>query len=260
MDTHILTELRPNLQILLYSKDGTCDIKNTLSIFETQKAMALYNIPVNIHCNDPNLPEDHSRNNMIARALCTSSASHFLFVDANISWSYEDVIKMIVSKKNIIGGAVPKSMYNWPKLTGDHISKKETSAIESNYTYNPRISALRYHVGLINGTLEVSSGISKVAYLHSGFMMLRRSAIEKLHFAYPQSKYQCDYLTPEENKYAYALFGSSVVNDKYLTTYEFLCNRWCAMGNSVWIVLETNVSINKKHEFVGCYHDTLIHG
>jgi len=39
---------------------------------------------------------------MIARALCTSSASHFLFVDANISWSYEDVIKMIVSKKNVI--------------------------------------------------------------------------------------------------------------------------------------------------------------
>ena len=49
-------------------------------------------------------------------------------------------------------------------------------------------------------------------------MMIQRNVIEKMTTSYHSTKYTDDinFLTTDENKYAYALFDCGVVDDHYL--------------------------------------------
>jgi hypothetical protein len=119
---------------------------------------------------------------------------------------------------------------------------------------------MRYNLNYLGNTLEIVNNLTKVRHLATGFMMIRRDTIEKMGRAFPSTKYTDDvnFLIPEENKFAYALFDCGVVDDHYLSEDWMFCNRWSTIGGELWIDVTINLTHTGIHDFAGCYMSALI--
>jgi len=43
-------------------------------------------------------------------------ATHFLFIDADITWDPHDILKLLMADKPIVGGIYPIKNYQWNKI------------------------------------------------------------------------------------------------------------------------------------------------
>ena len=72
----------------------------------------------------------------------------------------------------------------------------------------------------------------------TGFMMFKKSVIEKLIEKHPDLWYKNDLNTdPEYNKWCYALFDTLIDPDtkRYLSEDYTFCRRWQQLGGTIWM-------------------------
>jgi len=91
-------------------------------------------------------------------------------------------------------------------------------------------------------------------------MMIKREEFEKMALAFPSTKYVDDvnFLTPEENNYAYALFDCGVEDGHYLSEDWLFCHRWSKMGGSIYMDVSISLSHTGIHDYLGSYVTTLL--
>ena len=57
-----------------------------------------------------------ARNGIVARFYSDIDATHLIFIDADITFSWLSIIKLLISDKEVSGGCYPKKMLNWAKI------------------------------------------------------------------------------------------------------------------------------------------------
>ena len=203
-----------------------------------------------------------ARNNLIAKAMTKPNVTHALFIDNDIVWDPIEILKLLLSEKDLIGGIYPLKHYKWdrlarPEMLATILEKKKTSQLKDM----PDELALQanlvsYNVNFLDNTIQVEKNLTKVRHLATGFMMIRREVIEKMMTAFPSTKYTDDinFLLPEENKYAYALFDCGVEDDHYYSEDWMFCHRWSKMGGDIFV----DVSINLTHIGIENYRGSFI--
>lgn len=146
-----------------------------------------------------------ARNNLIAKMMANPKATHFMFIDADIRFNPEHIFEMLSADKDVIGGLYPKK-----SLPIDYVINK---------TKNPKIEGKLFTVSKIG----------------TGFLIMKRSVIEKMIEKFPETKY-CDSLNLGKNyeQYMYALFDTVISNGIYLSEDWTFCERWIDMGGEVW--------------------------
>jgi hypothetical protein len=114
---------------------------------------------------------------------------------------------------------------------------------------------LRYNINYIDNVLSIDQNLAKVKHLATGFMMFKRSVIEKMAKAYPATKYVDDvgYLKGTENDHAYALFDCGVEEGHYYSEDWLFCHRWSKMGGSIYVDVGINLTHTGIEDFKGCY-------
>jgi hypothetical protein len=119
---------------------------------------------------------------------------------------------------------------------------------------------LKYNVNYVSKIVTIENNLTKVKHIATGFMLMQRNAIEKMYTYYPETKYTDDvnFLTTDENKYAYALFDCGVVDDHYLSEDWMFCNRWSSNGGDLWIDITINLTHTGIHDFKGCYMSSIL--
>jgi hypothetical protein len=87
-------------------------------------------------------------------------------------------------------------------------------------------------------------------------MMIKRSVIETMARAFPQTKYVDDvgFLSGKENDHAFALFDCEVEEGHYFSEDWLFCHRWTKMGGSIF----ADVSINLDHTGIETYKGSFI--
>jgi hypothetical protein len=104
--------LTPCFASLCYVNYVTC-LMNTITLFRE------YNIELIVEfCRNDSLVS-RARNNLVARAMANPKMTHIMFIDNDISWDPLDIIKLMISNKNIVGGIYPLKNYNWSKLANN---------------------------------------------------------------------------------------------------------------------------------------------
>lgn len=63
-----------------------------------------------------------ARNGIVARFMGDDDATHLMFIDADITFSWVSVVKLLLSGKELCGGCYPKKCFNWDKIK-HHIQK-----------------------------------------------------------------------------------------------------------------------------------------
>ena len=194
-----------------------------------------------------------ARNVLLAYFL-NSDYTHLLFIDADIEFQTEDVLKLYAHDKDVVVGAYPKKGVAWDKIKSnlaDSSNKdkvftdREIAAMGSDYAINFKF---------VNKELKqiaVENGLIKLHDAGTGFMMIRRDAILKMIKAYPEFKYNNDVNISDPNmkEHFYAMFDTMIdpVDRRYLSEDYTFCRRWQEIGGDIW--LDPSISLNHYGHF-----------
>ena len=260
-----VNEKKPVVYILTPCYGSVCYVNYVYSLMMTLEVFRQYKITANVEfCKSDSLVT-RARNNLVAKAMNDPNMTHILFIDNDISWEPFDVLKLLLHDKNIVGGIYPLKNYHWNKLLENNgesvrnmIEKKNKSQLsdfindENMIQYN----LLNYNINYKSSEIKIEKNLTEFKHIPTGFMLLKRSAIEKMQEAYPSTKYTDDvhFLTEEENKYCYALFDCGVEDEHYFSEDWMFCHRWSKMGGKLWI----DISINLTHTGIEDYKGSLL--
>jgi hypothetical protein len=194
-----------------------------------------------------------ARNVLLAYFLA-SDYTHLIFIDADIEFQVEDVLKLYAHDKDVIVGAYPKKGVAWqrikenvssPENISRNISDREIAAYGSDYAVNFKF------VDRDARTIAVENGIVKLHDAGTGFMMIKREAILKLIKAYPELKYNNDVQMGDNNltDHFHALFDTMIdpIDRRYLSEDYTFCRRWQDIGGDIW--LDPSISLNHYGHF-----------
>ena len=224
---------KPKLYLLTPCFASLCYVSYVHSLMNTIEYFRKINFPLQVEfCRNDSLVS-RARNNLIARAMSDSEATHFLFIDNDITWEPHDIMKLILSDKELIGGVYPLKNYDWSKLTknpanpyetdlvGSILKRKNTSQLKDLITDEQMIqyNLLRYNINYKDSVLQIQNNAAKVKHIATGFMLIKRSVIANMQKAFPSTKYVDDvnFLHPHENINAYALFDCGVEEGHYFS-------------------------------------------
>jgi len=251
-----------------------CHIGYVTSLLNTMFVFKKLNIPIYVEfCRNDSLVT-RARNNLIAKAMSNEDNTHFLFIDNDIQWEVEDIIKLICHDAQLIGGVYPIKKYNWNKLVKPNsktnnldfveksINHKNNSVLKNTNNENYiRYNLVNYNLNYLNEKLSINHNTAKVKHVATGFMLIKRKTIELMFVKYSSTKYTDDVnflKTEKENKYAYALFDCRIENNSYHSEDWVFCDRWRKMGGEVLIDVSINLTHTGIEDYKGSYMSSVV--
>ena len=183
-----------------------------------------------------------ARNSMTARFIGDESFTHLLFIDADITYNPQTVLRLLMSKKQVCGACYPKKVLNWDKVR-ENVEKD----IEKGLTNDDLLAkSLDYVVNVIaEGDEEVKAvnienGFVKVSNLGTGFLLIERSVFDIMTAKYPDQKYENDisgYDMPETKGNFYLFFDTMVhpESKRYLSEDYAFCQKWIDCGGEIYM-------------------------
>ena len=164
-----------------------------------------------------------ARNNLMAKMMTNASATHFMFIDADIRFQPESILQMMACDKDVIGGLYPKK------------------ALPVNYVIN------------LKRETKVQGDIFTVDTMGTGFLMFKRDVYVKLCAAHPETKYVDDVgLGKQYEPTMYSIFDVAIdERGHYLSEDWQFCRRWAALGGEIWAHGKVLLNHIGHYEFVG---------
>jgi hypothetical protein len=167
-----------------------------------------------------------ARNIALGRFMQKTDSDYLLFIDADIHFSAKSVMRLIDSGHEFSCAAYPKKVIMWDLLEkavkeGD---AREPSMLTSSLVMNFKESRSR----VVDGFVEVLDG-------PTGFMLIKRSVIEKMQEKYPELNCKNDHQGRDFDDYC-ALFDCMIDpdNKRYLSEDYAFCRRWQAIGGQIY--------------------------
>ncbi len=204
-----------------------------------------------------------ARNGIVAKFLSDDAATHLMFIDADITFNWVSVVKLLISGKELSGGCYPKKCFNWDKIKhqigkNPGMKDEELMAKSLDYVFNP----IYHKQGENQVVIKVENGMAQVKDIGTGFMMIAKSAIRKMIVRYPETKYRnnvAGYGNAAMNDSFYTLFDCCIdpVSKVYLSEDYLFCKRWIDMGGELWLDLNTNLNHTGIIDYKGCLAMTI---
>lgn len=260
---------KPKIHILTPCYGGMCHVNYTCQLMKTMELFRYFNCEIQVEfCSQDSLVP-RARNNLIAKAMSDLSMTHVIFIDSDITWNPVDIFKLLMSEKHLIGGIYPLKQYNWNKLAEnpDYCKniiqiKNKNDIISSIVSDDTMIQSnlLNYNVNYIKKENKIVNNLIELKHIATGFLMISRTVIEKMCAAFPSTKYTDDinFLTPAENKFAYALFDCGVEEGHYFSEDWMFCSRWAKMKGEIYADVSISLFHSGMEHYNGNYMAALI--
>jgi len=163
------------------------------------------NFTMDIIYNESLIPR--ARNNLVAKFMGCPEATHLMFIDVDLAFDPEAILKLLCNNQDVVGGLYPKKSI-----------------------------PISYVVNLTADPVVNKEDLVEVDTLGTGFMLVKRHVFERMFNAFPELKYR-DSLAyaPECEHFMYALYDTEITEDgTYLSEDWAFCLRWKRMGGRVF--------------------------
>ena len=229
-----------NLVIATPCFGGQISVRYASSVFKLQKMVRRYaDFNLKLLFRDGDALITRARASLISQFLEDADATHLLFIDADIGFEPDQVIRLLQCGADVCAAIYPVKRIDWDKVR---------STIETARP-NPAAAALKYVFEVDDPeAVTEQAGFVKVRYAGTGFLMIRRSALESMCARYPQLRYRRDHSTDAATSSGkrFALFECMIAEDgTYLSEDFAFCRRWIDMGGEIW------ADLNSKLDHVG---------
>jgi len=165
------------------------------------------------------------RNTLVAQAMNTPQITKMMFIDSDLSFSADHILRLLLAKKDVIGGLYPKKC-----LPPDFVVNVAPEQLDSE------------------GKLKMDeNNLLEVTRLGTGFLMFDRSVIERLMIAFPDKQFNNNIgMPPEFNKFMYVFFDCWITPD---SSREYLSEDWafCQLVRSIGIKVWADTAVRCDH-------------
>lgn len=251
----------PKVMIATPSLDGSLCIEYVSSLLSSNRLISQHGVEVDYMCLKGDAFIDKARNHMAASFL-KSDADSIFFIDADQGWNPEAFVRVVLDPHEIVAGAVPKKTDNL-EFNGINLDADEA------------------------GNVYMDGGLLRCKHIGTGFMRLRRSALEKYIAAYPETYkpgdgaqheqihnvFDCgpdlhkritDMIGPVLRDIASGKGSGKKLAKKALEDIKefyaknqfwgedlFFCDRWAALGERIWIDPDIDFQHSGKKAYRG---------
>tara|TARA_B100000963_G_C22634595_1_gene676861 strand:+ start:2923 stop:3864 length:942 start_codon:yes stop_codon:yes gene_type:complete len=197
------------------------------------------------------------RNTLVSFFMEHPDASHLFFIDADIEFDPNDLLRMVAYDRPITVGAYPKKAINWQSIieAARRNEEETTETIEghsSNYVVN--FEFVTDEDGNPQNQIQIRDNLIKLKDAGTGFMCIQKEVIQKMFDAHPELKYANDINVDQKfEKHMYALFDTMIDPDsrRYLSEDYTFCRLWQQMGGEVFLDPRTGLNHVGHYTFRG---------
>jgi len=168
--------------------------------------------------------------NILTAMFLESECSHLMFIDADIEFEADDILRALAYDKPIMAAAYPKK------------------ALPIQYAINFKF------VDQDTKQIRVENGAVEVLDASTGFFLIKREVIEKMMQEYPELHYRNDSNIDEKyHKYCYSFFDTihDPDDNRYLSEDYTFCRRWQKIGGEIWLDPNTKLNHVGSYTFEG---------
>lgn len=184
-----------------------------------------------------------SRSVLVAKFLDTAEATHLLFVDADIAFEPEQVLRLLRFDVEFAAAFYPLKSVDWDALPRRAVGGEPL-----------RAAGLTYVGSLLEPPQRrVRDGFATAKYAGTGFQLVKRAVFERLIAAHPELRFTTVHTVAREaprSDNLYALFDCLIDPEtgEYLSEDYAFCRRWRALGGDIWLDLRsTLVHVGADH-------------
>ena len=197
------------------------------------------------------------RNTLVSFFMEHPDATHLFFIDADIEFDPNDLLRMVAYDRPITVGAYPKKAINWQSIieAARRNEDETTETIEghsSNYVVNFELT--QDENGNPLNQIQIRDNLIKLKDAGTGFMCIQRDVIQKMFDAHPELKYANDINVDQKfEKHMYALFDTMIDPEsrRYLSEDYTFCRLWQQMGGEVFLDPRTGLNHVGHYTFRG---------
>ena len=201
------------------------------SIFKLQNVLrATPEIELSVLLRNGDALITRARADLVALFLDNPAATHLLFVDADIGFEPDQVIRLIGCGADMCAGSYPIKRIDWSK------AKRVIEAGRAN----PGSAALDYVLEVEDPQhVAMRGGFVRVRYAGTGFLMIRRAAIERMCAHYRALQFRREHSGNDPlagSPHRFALFECMIEAETgvYLSEDFSFCKRWTDIGGEIW--------------------------
>jgi hypothetical protein len=181
--------------------------------------------------------------NSLVNAFLKSDATHLMFIDADIRFRAEDILRMVEADVDVIGGIYPKKEINW-----DTVKRAMDNGVENDH--------LKYYTGsfvvnLVGYAGEVTVPVNEPVEIFNagtGFLLIKRTVFEQLADKVPEYRNDVRDLgnTMQGQEMIKEYFATSIEPEtgRLLSEDYHFCYIWRKHGGKVyaapWAVFRTH--------------------
>jgi len=241
----------------------------TQSMLKLQSECARYKIEMVLLAITNESLITRARNDLVYHFLKHKDAKgvfeYLMFIDADIQFEADHVIRLLVHNKDIVTGAYPMKLINYNNIENKALPVTTLVKLTTEYAINPKFTEedaerARNSDQPERITLQVKNGLIEVLDAGTGFMLIKRGVLEQMITAFPEIKYVRDMTSlnadgsiDRTTDTQYALFDGSIDEEsrRYLSEDYTFCRRWQKIGGRIWTDPEIVLNHVGTHVFRG---------
>jgi hypothetical protein len=185
------------------------------------------------------------RNILVSRFLDDPTATHLLFVDADIGFDPLQVARMLRFDRDVCAGMYPLKLHDWNTGVGNVLAGEAVETAPLRYVGAP----------CAGDEAESRDDFVKATYAGTGFMLIKRQVFTQLMAAHPELRYSAAHVAaaPSQSPNQYAMFDCMIEPETgvYLSEDYTFCRRWRNLGGEVWLDTRGALIHVGQYEFVG---------
>lgn len=239
----------PSLFLSTPCYGGVCLQAYAESIIKLQRMCAMNGIQLLLDTTENESLVHRARNISVARFMMRTQAEYFMFVDADIRFEPEAVVRLITSGHDVSCAVYPKKVIMWDQA--EH-------AVKTNDTRSLDKLAASLVMNFKNNNTQIVDGFAEVLDGPTGFLMIRRSVFERMFKQYPELNCKNDHQNRDFDDYC-AVFDCMIdpENRRYLSEDYAFCRRWQQMGGQIYADVTTTLGHVGNLRFPGCLEDRI---
>ena len=227
--------LRPHLIVATPCYGGNVTNYYALSAIKLQKACIERGIELSFRMLGGDALITRARGNLAMEFLAEPTATHLLFIDADIGFRAEQVFALLDADKDIVSAVYPMKIVNWDRIQAQSAAGR------------PLVPAatMSYAVEFLDpAAITPVEGLAQVRYVGTGFMLIRRAVFTRLAEHYPALKFRGFGRPRPEDRERVGFFESMVDPEtgSYLSEDYAFCKRWRDIGGEIWINLDSRLT------------------
>src|SRR6056300_517575 len=228
---------------------GLCLEKYMTSLIKLQVLLIRENIQMMLDTTENESLVHRARNVSLGRFMQKTDADYFMFIDADVEFTADAVIRLVKSEHDVSVAVYPKKVVMWDQVKNaiEKVDERNMAMLSSSLVAN---------IGAAKRTIE--NGFVELLDVPTGFMAIKRRAFEKLEKKFPELNCKNDHQNRDFDDYC-AVFDCMIDPDsrRYLSEDYAFCRRWQQCDGKIFADINTTLGHVGNLPFTGCLNDRL---